>query len=206
MKKNTFLISTLVSIAIPIHAEIVDSITFGNLESERNHTLTEKYSEIIKGGLDESARILLPLNPISHNGGSISFKLNVDPDKQNYFTVKLWGSDCGEERGFNPLGENIHQAWKGEKLPIAKHTDDAKAPEYGKWGPFVGKASCYWLQYGNYFIALNTTDTNTYFITIPPEIKSKSAFDLASGKTLILEDKLRVNPLSTIVLNIQKNK
>jgi hypothetical protein len=33
-------------------------------------------------------------------------------------------------------------------LPIATRPADASRPEYGKWGPFVGKAAFYWLRYG----------------------------------------------------------
>jgi len=80
-------------------ADHSDAIIFGNLVSERDHGLTQFRSEVVSGGLGESARQLLPLDPISYNGGWVSFTLKVDPQLQNYVTVKLWGSDSGEERG-----------------------------------------------------------------------------------------------------------
>jgi len=80
-------------------AASLDQITFGDSVSEKNHDFTQTNSEVIRGGLDEPARQLLPLNPVSYDGGSISFMLKVDPRKQNYFTVKLWGSDKGALRG-----------------------------------------------------------------------------------------------------------
>jgi hypothetical protein len=77
----------------------LDVISFGDPASEQSHGLTQFRSEVVHGGLGEQARQLLPLDPISYNGGWVSFKLKVDPRLQNYFTVKLWGSDRGEERG-----------------------------------------------------------------------------------------------------------
>jgi hypothetical protein len=87
------------SIPSAIAADYLDVISFGEPASEQSHGLTQFRSEVIHGGLGEQARQLLPLDPISYNGGSVSFALKVDPKLQNYFTVKLWGSDRGEERG-----------------------------------------------------------------------------------------------------------
>jgi hypothetical protein len=79
--------------------DYLDVISFGNPASEHSHGLTQFRSEVIHGGLGEQARQLLPLDPISYNGGSVRFTLKVDSTLQNYITVKLWGSDRGEERG-----------------------------------------------------------------------------------------------------------
>ncbi len=77
----------------------IDFIVFGDSTSERSHCLNSEGSEIKTGGLGETARELLSLDPVSYNGGSVSFVLKVDPQRQNYFTVKLWGSDKGTDRG-----------------------------------------------------------------------------------------------------------
>lgn len=79
--------------------ECLDRLVFGHQDSEQRHSLLESGSKIVVGSLGQSARQLLPLNPISYNGGSVSFVMHVDPKEQNYFTVKLWGSDSGEARG-----------------------------------------------------------------------------------------------------------
>jgi len=80
-------------------ASFLDVIVLGNNASEQSHGFHDERSQIIKGGLDESARRLLPDDPVSFDGGSISFSLKVDPSLQNYVTVKLWGSDKGAGLG-----------------------------------------------------------------------------------------------------------
>ena len=93
------LVLALACISPVTAADNLDVIAFGDVASEKAHTLSTTSSQIITGGLGEPARQLLPLNPVSYDGGSASFRLKVDPVQQNYFTVKLWGSDKGTERG-----------------------------------------------------------------------------------------------------------
>lgn len=92
-----------VSLSLLFHAmsraELLDAIYFGNRESEAAHHLTETRSRIINGGLDETARELLPLEPVSFDGGRVGFTVKVDPKLPIYFTIKLWGDDRGEDRG-----------------------------------------------------------------------------------------------------------
>ncbi|MEI8037965.1 MAG: hypothetical protein WCJ14_06205 [Verrucomicrobiota bacterium] len=104
--------------------------------------------------------------------------------------------------GFPPPDEVIHQAWAGEQLPIAKRPADAKLPVYGDWGPFVGKASFYHLRYGDYLFAVNTTENQTF--TLPAPSGHAQARELVSGKTLNLNHEIRVAPLSTVVLLLEK--
>lgn len=106
--------------------------------------------------------------------------------------------DFERSGGLPPPGEQIHQAWQGEKLPISKRPDDATQPRYGSWGPFVGKAAFYWLRYGHYLIGLNTTETRTYSLPVPPGYTH--APDLFSGKMLDLSAGVKVGPRSTVVL------
>lgn len=94
---------------------VLDEIHFGNSLSEKGHSLTEKSTAIIKDGLDESARILLPIEGARVEGGNVNFTLKVDPNKQNYVTVKMWGSDAdnnililfieGKQIGYRHLGD-----------------------------------------------------------------------------------------------------
>jgi hypothetical protein len=87
---------TLVAIA---RANVVDSVRFGDNGSENAHQLVPTRSETIKGGLDEPARQLLPLDPPTPDGGKVAFTLKVDPEQPTYFTLKVWGGDAGEDRG-----------------------------------------------------------------------------------------------------------
>ncbi|MCX7048177.1 MAG: hypothetical protein NTX50_22175 [Candidatus Sumerlaeota bacterium] len=77
-------------------APIMDAVIFGDMQSEASHQLAADHSDVIKGGLDEPARRLLPLEPQDWQGGKASFTIKVDPVKQNYFTIRLWGSDTGD--------------------------------------------------------------------------------------------------------------
>jgi hypothetical protein len=76
-----------------------DAIQFGDASSEAAHHLTTSSSNIIQGGGGLYARQLLPLSTESREGGAITFTMKVDPVAQNYYTVKLWGSDMGGEHG-----------------------------------------------------------------------------------------------------------
>jgi hypothetical protein len=93
---------------------MLDVIVFGNAESEKQHNLKPGRSEIIAGGLGESARKLLPPETENWEGGRVAFILKVDSEKQNYVTVRLWGSDMspnfllfcdGKQIGWRHLGE-----------------------------------------------------------------------------------------------------
>ncbi|MCP5532308.1 MAG: hypothetical protein H7A48_03990 [Akkermansiaceae bacterium] len=108
-------------------------------------------------------------------------------------------------KGLTPPGERIHQAYAGEKMPISKRPDDAPSPTYGEWGPFLGKAAFYSLQYGDYLIGLNTTETNTYDLKVPS--KDRAFPDLVSKKEIQPADGvLKVGPLSTVVLYLAGEK
>lgn len=106
--------------------------------------------------------------------------------------------DFERSGGFPPPGNKIHQAWQGEKLPVAKRPDDAPQPRDGTWGPFVGKAAFYWLRYGDYLIGLNTTENKTYLLPMPSGFTQ--APDLVSAKTMDLSKEIKVGPLTTVVL------
>ena len=103
-------------------------------------------------------------------------------------------------KGINPPGQTIHQAWVGEKMPISKRPDDATSPKYGDWGPFVGKAAFYSLHYGRHLIGMNTTEDRTYTLQVPAGVKQ--AKDLVSGKTMELGKPIPIPPLTTVILDV----
>lgn len=96
--RNNILIVFLLCLpffSMTAQTKVTDEIVFGNAVSERKHEFSENATGIIKGGLGEPARRLMPLQPESINGGYVTFKMKVNPDKQNYFTARFWGSDSG---------------------------------------------------------------------------------------------------------------
>jgi hypothetical protein len=92
-------LASLVALSSFTRAAALDSITFGDARSEQEHQLAATRSEAFTGGLEQSARKLLPLEPPTEYGGHVTFTMKVDPDAPNYFTLKLWGSDAGEASG-----------------------------------------------------------------------------------------------------------
>ncbi|HKO81097.1 MAG TPA: hypothetical protein VJU78_11915 [Chitinophagaceae bacterium] len=126
---NIKVIATGICLALAMHCtaqHLNDELFFGNPASERKHALTAIKSEVIKGGLNQTARRLLPLDTSLWYGGSLSFIMKVDPVQQNYFTVKLWGSDkdktmillFSEDKqvGYRHLGD-IDLLWLGNGEP-----------------------------------------------------------------------------------------
>ncbi len=87
-------------------------------------------------------------------------------------------------------------------MPIARRPDDARAPAYGDWGPFVGKAAFYALRYGDYLIGMNTTGDRTYSLHVPAGYSR--APELITHKVMDLTGDVAVSPLSTVVLYLGK--
>ena len=93
----------------------VDTIAFGDAASEASHNLKATHSELATNSAGEPARILLPAGEPAWDGGRVSFSLTVDPTKQNYTTMRLWGSDAsvnqlilfceGKQIGYRHLGD-----------------------------------------------------------------------------------------------------
>lgn len=125
-------------------------------------------------------------------------KAGFEVDSSGHEWVRPDVIDFERSGGFPPPGKAIHQAWKGEVLPIAKRPEDAKLPHYGTWGPFVGKAAFYWLRYGDYLIGVNTTEERRYTLPLPAD--ATTATDLVSARQLELRKPVEVGPLSTVVL------
>jgi hypothetical protein len=123
MKIRTICSALLASVFIYIstHAfaqqpqSITDVLVLGHLASEKLHNAVGINSSVVAGGLNEPARVLLPPPATSWEGGRISFTLNVDPEKTNYFTAKFWGSEAnpnslvlfceGKQIGYHHLGD-----------------------------------------------------------------------------------------------------
>ncbi|MFT4090349.1 MAG: hypothetical protein QM645_06425 [Asticcacaulis sp.] len=98
--------SLLLTTASPLPvlaAGTLDTLVFGDTISEIEHNLTAENSDVITGGLGQTARRFLPIKAGSANtdewrGGRTSFTLKVDGKQQTYLSVRLWGSDISTNR------------------------------------------------------------------------------------------------------------
>jgi len=94
---------------------ILDALIFGDAASESAHVCSVTNSRIVSGGLGESARILFATHTNAWEGGRLAFTLKVDPQQQNYGTIRLWGGDAtqnqlvlfceGKQVGYRHLGD-----------------------------------------------------------------------------------------------------
>src|SRR4051812_42902816 len=76
-------------IAVPattVASATLDSVVCGNSASESSHGFSQSNSQTIAGALSQTARQLLPQNPVAVNGGDMTVTMVVDPVKRNYFT------------------------------------------------------------------------------------------------------------------------
>ena len=123
------LLSCIAIINVHSQSKPMDEIIFGNHSSETRHRLAERASEVIKGGLEEPARRLLPIEGERVEGGHMTFRMKVDPEKQNYFTARFWGSDSGNSNililfcegkqiGYRHLGDYDMLYIANEDLPF----------------------------------------------------------------------------------------
>lgn len=109
----------------------VDALTFGDPASEAEHGLVSKHSEAVRGLLEETARKLQPLEPVAWNGGTLDFTLKVDPENQNYLTIKLSGSDISDNR-LLLLVEGKQVGWR--------HLGEVEQLDFGTTGPgYLGR-------------------------------------------------------------------
>jgi len=99
--KFSVLIASLLVLFTSIQASpVVDSLQFGNPQSEKQHLTKVNLSEIIEGEFGLSARKLLPPEQENWRGGRMTFTVDVDPNKPNYVTTKFWGHEfCKPQYG-----------------------------------------------------------------------------------------------------------
>lgn len=97
---RTFISCCLPSLLLisTVRAGIVDRLDFGNAESVTGHAVTGERQETVTGGLGQLALRLLPAAEASWKGGEVAFRMKVDAERANYFTVRLWGGDADEQR------------------------------------------------------------------------------------------------------------
>ncbi|MFP5039341.1 hypothetical protein [Parasediminibacterium sp. JCM 36343] len=113
---------------------VTDELILGNAASEQAHHFSGELSKEIKGGLGETARILLPRPEKGWQGGSMSFTIKVNPDMQNYITVRFWGSDVSHDRLYLVCGD---------KQIGSRHLGDIDMLDIGSDYPFYNERFYY---------------------------------------------------------------
>ena len=115
----------------PGSAEPLDTLVFGDAGSEAAHGMSATLSRVEAGGLGESSRRLLPGGPRPWQGGVLKFVVKVDPERQNYFTLRLWGGDVNR----NPMTLHV----EGKQIGY-RHLGDIEVLELGTAAaPYPGR-------------------------------------------------------------------
>ncbi|MGM9550919.1 MAG: hypothetical protein ACI3XA_01550 [Clostridia bacterium] len=132
---------------------MTDTIIFGNSQSEKQHEITGDFTSVQGGGIK-----LLPTNPPSRFTSEVTFKIKVDPYKQNYFSLKLHSSDK-----YTPIFLYID----GKQLGYAKCGDfEALNLCYGSFNPanyfYVTTAIPIWCTKNKHEITLSLRQGEPY--------------------------------------------
>jgi hypothetical protein len=146
-------------------------------------------------GVNNVAR-LCEITPSMTRIATVRTQTQIAPSGQTY--IRPDWVDGIRGHGMPPPGQEIHQAWAGEELPIAARPADATMPRYQDWGPYLGKAQRYQVQYGNYLVEMNSSENRDFPIDIPPAFAHGR--DLVSGKSAHELTGLALKPLTTVVL------
>jgi hypothetical protein len=125
----------------------------------------------------------------------------VAEDEQFAPSGQFWSRPDWTNFGFGGGGlrypGDLHSAFTGEKLPIAKAPADTTFKP-GEENPYAGRASFYHLRYGPYDIGMNASDAQTF--TLPVPAAGGAAPDLMSGQTVSLAEPVKVAPHTTVIL------
>ncbi|WP_327693221.1 Tat pathway signal protein [Streptomyces sp. NBC_00459] len=113
-------------------ASALDTLVLGDSASETAHGLTATLSSVVTGGLDQPARVLDPKDTPDFWGGTLAVTMACSPRGTTYVTIKLWGSDAGEDLGRLQLfaaGKQVGHYHLGAVDPLDIAADDPRTPE-----------------------------------------------------------------------------
>ena len=106
------LVSVIASLAA---TPLIDDLVLGDAAAEARHQLVADKSDVVRGGLGQAGRRLLPGGAQPWEGGSVSFTMKVDPTQPNYLTARFWGDEVnknllilfceGKQVGYRHLGD-----------------------------------------------------------------------------------------------------
>lgn len=113
-------------------AGALDTLVFGDSASETAHDLTTTYSDVVTGGLGQPSRALNPKDTADFWGGTLAATMACRPKGTTYVTIKLWGSDAGEDLGRLQLfagGKQVGHYHLGAVDPLDIAGEDPRTPE-----------------------------------------------------------------------------
>ncbi len=90
-------VGAIVLISSDLQAQHLDTVIFGDEISEVEHSVDQVNTTVGNGGLEESYR---KLEGSDIESSYLGVTLSVDPEVQNYLTIKLWGSDTLASRKY----------------------------------------------------------------------------------------------------------
>ena len=113
--KTRKLVSLILGVFTCINVFADDVLTFGDNKSVASHSVKYTYGEIYTGTLNQKALRLMPVSDNDYRGGILKFSMKVDPDRQNYCTVRFSGDETsanlmmlfidGKQIGYRHLGD-----------------------------------------------------------------------------------------------------
>lgn len=107
----------------------LDTVVFGDTASESAHKLTANLSDVVSGGLGQSGRVLNPQEATNFWGGALAVTMACRPKGPTYVTIKLWGSEAGEDLGRLQLyaeGKQVGHMHLGPVDPLDIAGDDPR--------------------------------------------------------------------------------
>ncbi|MBV9024649.1 MAG: hypothetical protein JO362_12860 [Streptomycetaceae bacterium] len=137
------------------------------------------------------------ITPRFDRSGTVRLQI-VFPDSGLRYTEPDWTNYGFANGGYAAPGPVLHQAFAGEKLPIAKAPVGVPQPQPGVENPYAGRGTFYSLRYGPYLIGMNAGST-AHWLTTPA---SGTARNIATGASVSLNGRLQVGPRSTVVLHL----
>ncbi|MFF0083074.1 Tat pathway signal protein [Streptomyces canus] len=110
----------------------LDTVVFGDMASESTHRMNATLSDVVTGGLDQAARVLNPPEEPGFWGGRLAVTMACRSKGPTYVTIKLWGSEHGEELGRLQLfaeGKQVGHYHLGAVDPLDIPAADPRTPE-----------------------------------------------------------------------------
>ncbi|MET8982805.1 Tat pathway signal protein [Streptomyces sp. NPDC004539] len=110
----------------------LDTLVLGDAASESTHRLAATLSDVVTGGLGQPARVLNPRQTPDFWGGTLAATLACRPHGPTYVTIKLWGSESGEDLGRLQLfadGKQVGHYHLGAVDPLDIPAADPRTPE-----------------------------------------------------------------------------
>ncbi|WP_217574374.1 fibronectin type III domain-containing protein [Streptomyces sp. GbtcB7] len=101
----------------------LDEVTFGDESSEKAHAFSGAATEVVDGAAGDAARVAQPSSPAGEHLGDLTFTVAVDPQRQNYLSLRFWGEDVSSYRTVLYVnGEQANYRNGGDYEPVNNGT------------------------------------------------------------------------------------